>query len=633
MRNPGQKQIIRYLVLGLLVLFVAWQGVQFITYAADQIPAVWTWIGKPPRWRSAAYSSSETFADYIALANETIPKDAPVATLANPDSPWQFSHFNYLQYHFFPREVALCENYACLQAAVNEGAFALIPDIGDYLNSAGDKQPGETLIDFNHKWGILTPEVTPQSETTPLESFSSIKQIGIRLILPGLWLLAVALPGFVLCTVLLPEWRWLSRFFLGITLGLGIVTFIIYGFLLFFQGLSTAIILGSTGIWWLIAILWAFRQSKSSGEDVLPRYRDFRLSMVDVIILAVGLVVAFISIGKSYWGTDGIILWAAKGYGISAFGLSEGVSDWGSWAANYPLQNPISIAIFQYLFGDTVPESKLLPAVFFIALPLVASEFFKTRANWKIYIWTLLLWALSPFVIRQGTIGYANLPLTYYLVVSAIIAVIGMEEEASRHSKSLLALSGILFGIAAWNRPEGSILCVVILALLLIWKRKLWSYWMLYLPVIIFIITWTFTVDLTYLHPSGTENYVSDGILNVLQGNLRWGDAGFISKGFFQAMLSIDRWGLLNAVLLVGLILLLFRRDFPSSTGTIALAGFLVTLAALTVIYLKSYNPMKCDVSCMVSVTMERLALPGIGLMWLGVSDQILFFLKLKKEA
>jgi hypothetical protein len=632
MQNPGQKQIIRYLVLGVLVVAVAWQGVQFIRFAADQIPAVWTWIGRSPKWRSAAYSSSETFAEYIALANETIPKDSAVATLANAESPWQFSHQTYLQYHLFPREVLLCTNAACIQTAADGGAYALIPDIGDYLNASGIDQPGDALIDFNHKWGILTPGASSRSESTPLESFSSIKQIAFRLILPGLWLLAVALPGFILSTVILPQWRWLSRFFLGITLGLGIVTFVIYIFLLFVQQLSTAIILVSTGIWWLVAVLWAYRQSRKTDEDLLSRFRDFRITLVDILILTAGLVVVFISIGKSYWGTDGIILWANKGYGIAAFGLSEGVSNWGSWAANYPLQNPISISVFKVLFGDTVPESKLLPAIFFIALPLVASEFFKTRAGWKVYIWPLFLWMLSPFVILQGTIGYANLSLTYYLVTAAVIATTALADgKSSRHSNSILALSGILFFGAAWNRPEGSILCLIVMALLLVWKRSLWSCWRMVLPLGIYILIWAFTENLAYLHPSGTENYVLDGVLNVLRGNIRWGDAGFISKGFFQAILSIDAWGFLNAVLLVGLLVLLIRRSSPSSTTTIVLAGFLVTLAALTVIYLTSYNPTKCDVSCMVNVTMERLTLPGIGLMWLGVSDQILAFLHIRE--
>jgi hypothetical protein len=625
MTEIHRNKIIRFLILAALILLAAWQGVQFIKFSADQIPAVWTWIGKPMKWRSAAYVTSETFADYVALANEVIPEDAGVAIPDEDYAPWQFTHLTFMQYHLFPRDVLHCANTECLIEAASDGSYALIADIGFFFSNPNTDQLHPQVIEFNQKWGILTPETSSQSPPTPLESFSSIKQIGTQLILPGLWLLAVGLPGLIFSSVILPEWRWISRFFLGTTLGLGIVSFILYIFLLLVQSLSTGLILIATSLWWVSAILFTIRLAKKTDRKVFESKSVFNISVFEIIILVIGFIIAFISIGKSYWGTDGIILWANKGYGIATFGLSEGLSDWGTFAAHYPLQNPILISVFKFLFGDLVPESKILPAIFYIAIPLTAAEFFRKKASWKYYIWPILLWMLSPFVIRQGTIGYANLPFTFYLIAAVALAISSMAQEKNpQEYKPQIFLSGILLAIAAWNRPEGAALCLVIVVILLAWKRDIKSYWMLYLPLILYSISWALTKDIAYLNPSRSEGYTLDGVLNVIKGNIIWRDAGFLSKAFFQSTLSIESWGFLIWVLLAGLIVLLIKRKSPSGTNTIVLAGIFVTLAALTIIYLKTYNPVKCDVSCMVNTAMERLVLPGIGLIWIGVSDYLL---------
>jgi hypothetical protein len=629
MKVIHQNKSLKLLFLGILVVLVAWQGVQFIRFSADQIPAVWTWIGKPAQWRSAAYSASETFADYVALANEVIPTDAKVATSAEDYASWQFSHMTYLQYHLFPREITLCSDTGCLISAAENGNYALIPDIGHFFNNPQTDHLHGQVIEFNHKWGILSPETSSQSPSSPLESFSSIKQIATHLVLPGLWILAVGLPGLLLSSVILPEWRWTSRFFLGTTLGLGIVSFLTYIFLLFTQNLSTGVILLSIIFWWLIAILLTFTLSKQTNRNIFELNLKFKISLLEIMILSIGFVVAFISLGKSYWGTDGIILWANKGYGIAAFGLSEGLANWGSWAAHYPLQNPILIAIFRFIFGDLVPESKIFPAIFYIALPLAASEFFRTRTNQKYYSLPILLWMLSPFVIRQGTIGYANLSFTYYLLSAAILAVHTMTQgQKSPQSTSRLFLSGVMFAIAAWNRPEGTALCLILLAILLIWKKDIKSYWMVFLPMVIYITIWGFTKDIAYLNPSGSEGFLLDGVINVIGGNIIWADAGYLSKSFFQATLSIEAWGFLIWVLLIGLVFLLLKRKSPADVNVLVFAGVMTTLAALAVIYLKVYNPAKCDVSCMVNTAMERLIMPGVGLIWAGVSSHLLSLLQ-----
>ena len=130
------------------------------------------------------------------------------------------------------------------------------------------------------------------------------------------------------------------------------------------------------------------------------------------------------------------------------------------------------ISVFKTMFGDLVPESKILPVIFFIALPLITSEFFRVKSNRKHYLWFILMWVLSPQIIRQGIIGYANLSFTFYLISASLIALLGFQHTEDRlQLQQILGLSGVLFALAAWNRPEGLALAAVMLLILAIWKK------------------------------------------------------------------------------------------------------------------------------------------------------------------
>ena len=212
-----------------------------------------------------------------------------------------------------PREIVLCSSQTCLLEASQAGFYSLIEDTKNLVNGSEPSTETHNLINFNERWSILAPKSAGNATSSQFHTFSSIKQLSENLVLPFLWLFAVAVPGMLLISSILPNWRWLSRFFLGLTLGLGIVSFELYLILLVTISSSTGLILGATGLWWGLAGLATYLSVKRSGIGKLNLLPTFKFDPVEIAIIVIGLLMAYISIGKSYWGTDGIVLWAAKG--------------------------------------------------------------------------------------------------------------------------------------------------------------------------------------------------------------------------------------------------------------------------------------------------------------------------------
>ena len=144
------------------------------------------------------------------------------------------------------------------------------------------------------------------------------------------------------------------------------------------------------------------------------------------------------------------------------------------------------------------------------------------------------------------------------------------------------------------------------------------------MPFASFAVIWSLTDKIAYTAQPFTAGYLSDGIRNVIQGNINWGDVGYLIKAFFIVMLDPTEWGFLGWLILIGLVMLFTRRNKKPETIVVFTAGILLTLAAASIIYLRGYNPAGCDVSCMVNTAMERLILPGIALLWVGASEILL---------
>jgi hypothetical protein len=173
--------------------------------------------------------------------------------------------------------------------------------------------------------------------------------------------------------------------------------------------------------------------------------------------LAIG-VALYRSVGIAYGSWDAAAGWAIKGYGIAREGTVFAATRWGAWGLAYPLNIPIQIGLFQMYGNDLLPVSKALFPMFLTSLGIGGYRFWRRQTVAQPLSSLSMLFIVSvPLIFLHGTQGYANLPLTAYLVQAVLWAVVGLGGADRR----ALTMSGLLFGLAAWTRPEATGYCVV----------------------------------------------------------------------------------------------------------------------------------------------------------------------------
>lgn len=187
------------------------------------------------------------------------------------------------------------------------------------------------------------------------------------------------------------------------------------------------------------------------------------------ILLLCFVVVAYLSVARSYSTWDAIGIWGIKGYGIAKEGTIFAGERWGSHGLTYPLNIPLQISIFRLLDGDVLPGSKLIFPMYFISLILGAYRFWKEYIEWKFAAMGALFLASLPIVFEHGTIGYANLPFTTYLILGLLQVIDGISKRDARGQM----LGGLLLGLATWTRPEGIFLVIFALGAVLTGSRVL----------------------------------------------------------------------------------------------------------------------------------------------------------------
>jgi len=193
-----------------------------------------------------------------------------------------------------------------------------------------------------------------------------------------------------------------------------------------------------------------------------------RLLFYSVLFLCF-IVVVYLSVSRSYSTWDAIGIWGIKGYGIAKEGTIFAGERWGSHGLTYPLNIPLQISIFRLLDGDVLPGSKLIFPMYFLSLILGTYRFWKRHIEWKFAAMGALLLASLPIVFEHGTIGYANLPFTTYLLLGLLHVLDGISDRDGRGQ----ILGGLLLGLATWTRPEGIFLVIFALGAVLIGSRAL----------------------------------------------------------------------------------------------------------------------------------------------------------------
>ena len=242
---------------------------------------------------------------------------------------------------------------------------------------------------------------------------------------------------------------------------------------------------------------------------------------------------------------------------------------------------------------------------------------------------TLLL-ATAPILFQHATIGYANLPLVYALAAAIILLQRALAAAPGAAQNASFLFAGAFLALGAWTRPAGLLLSWIVAALAVAWNlpaaRKTGSLKPLaYLlaPLCLYTLFWLVASRLIYPPSDRNSGMYQGAITQLMSGNLHIVEAEYILSQFFRDLVSLGVWGAVG----FGLLLLPWLGRRPSGEGgdpslfSMA-AGVCCILLVLGIYQLVSYSPGR-DISWWVSTGLDRMAMPGIVLLWLGVASQL----------
>jgi len=273
--------------------------------------------------------------------------------------------------------------------------------------------------------------------------------------------------GFLVARILLRSGKTSETGYLAFPLGGGFFSLVL--FLLSWVGVpitsTTVLALGLTLV--TVAALYIratqsiFEYSRSTHRAV-TQYRERVIFFLLVVLVAIS---ALLAVARSYSTWDAIAIWSIKGYGIAQEETIFAGEQWGAHGLSYPQNIPLLIASFKLLGGDVLPGSKLLFPLFYVSLITGSYQFWRHFNSPKIIAGLGAIFIASiPVVFEHSTIGYANLPFATYITLGCYLAIRGIPDKAPR----MLVMSGSLFGLACWTRPEGIFLIPVILFTLIL---------------------------------------------------------------------------------------------------------------------------------------------------------------------
>jgi hypothetical protein len=289
-------------------------------------------------------------------------------------------------------------------------------------------------------------------------------------------ILALVLAGWLLASWLLGRRMWLEALGFAFPLGGGLFAVMLFVLSLAGVPLTAPVVLGTLCLLIVgLAVVRFAARLERPGTIPDSRPAPVAVSRGEWLPLSVcaGLFLAslVVSLGRSYSTWDSAAIWSVKGYGIASEGSIWAASEWGAHGLAYPPNIPLQIAAFFLLDGDVLPGSKFIFPTFYASLALGLLAHWRHNLTPAAAAWATAFVMTVPVVFDHATDGYANLPFAIYVV----LGVLSWTQAAPSGDAGFAFLSGALWGLAVWTRPEGGLVIAVLCAALLLahrWTRR-----------------------------------------------------------------------------------------------------------------------------------------------------------------
>lgn len=581
-------------------------------------------INRDGMWRSAKFANSSNLADYLEFLKQEIPEDAVVIIPPEEVSSWALSDSPAMQFFLAPREIKNCTTIDCGTAFLDkENTYTLIMGLNRF---PGDIVEGrhDNIRMYNDTWGVFGSFQEQEAISDQANTGGTATKYGF-IFLQIFSVVLFLLMGYIATNSLLPDNPpWLN---LGLGYGLLLGTYSFLGYLVMYFELITSpksILFLFAGLSILISI-WIIINDKARFSHLRLLFnRNVFSDYWLLLIIIFGLGFSFFSIGSGFAGTDAHVLWGPKAVGIIVDGL-PGVVTRGTNTTIYPLHIPMMLAMLLDAFGDTLPAAKIIFPLYYFSLILIFYEYLKKNFGNPLSGLSTIVLATMPLIARHARLAYANLPLTYYLVVGVILILTASSYSDKFHRRVLLALAGIFMAFSVWTRPEGIYLAFAIVLIGIFYSAKInkssiSQYLWLIIPPVILTLIWKLTSRHFYLGVAEAESSLILLVTNFSQGIYKLDNISAIILFLLKELFNYQTWGVIGLGLIAAVMFGLYgKRNFiPGSSMIFLAAATLISIVIAMYYVLPLYgNP---DVYWWLGSGFNRMILPGVSLLWLGVS-------------
>jgi len=465
---------------------------------------------------------------------------------------------------------------------------------------------------------------------TPPVDLTSFEIMATDVFLPIFSFILLISIGYYFASMILPELPPWSR--LGIGYGVLMGAYSISCYLLLFLGwienlIHCFLLLTGLSVIILIAALLTKKVTLGIITDLFVWGSTLDIWMILIVMLG-GLYI-FLAVGSGFHASDSYVLWGAKGAGLAAEGLS-GVITRGTNTTVYPLHIPILIGMFMDTFGDTLPVSKLIFPMYYLSLLLVVNGFLKERSTPVLAGLGTLVLATMPVVVRHARVGYANLPLTFYIVIGVILFFQAISEALPKSQRVLWVVSGAFLAMAIWTRPEGFGLVVGIMGAGLAWLflsgeiKQVRQVWLVSVIPLLVWTGWYVTSSRFYTGNLLVEGNFERFIQQLSLGNFHQGEFILILKYFLRLLYDFKTWGAIGLgflLVIIGFLLSVYKQDSKIWIFLLTSTSSFAVIIALY--YALSFNQVH-EVEWWLGGGFSRMIMPGMILLWVGIVWQLL---------
>jgi hypothetical protein len=581
-------------------------------------------LNRTGTWRSAKFAKSKNFADYVMFLRAEIPETGIVVIPPEEVSMSTLSNTPAMQFFLNPREIKNCTTIDCGAHFIGrENTYILVMGLSQFPGEIIQNQATNIRM-YNDTWGVFGPEDGLGKGTPPVD-LTSFEILAMDIFLPLFSFILLLFIGYYSASMILPGLPPWSR--LGIGYGVLMGVFSVSGFIFLYLGWIENLTLCFSLLTGLaVIILIAALLTKKVQLDIITDLFVWgsTLDIWTILIVMLGGLYIFLAVGAGVHATDSYVLWGAKGAGLASEGLS-GVITRGTNTTVYPLHISMLLGMLMDTFGDTLPASKLIFPVYYLSLLLVIYEFLREMSESVLAGLSTLVLATMPVLARHARIGYANLPLTFYLVVGVILFVRAISESKLNLKRMLWIMSGILFALAIWTRPEGLWLVIGILiaslSCLLISRefKHLHKIWLITIAPLFVGVGWKLTSSRFYVGVDSVEGNLEKIVHQFSLSNFHQGEFILILKYFLRQFYNFQTWGAVGLGSLIAILVFFLSVHKQGCKLWILLMTAASSLVVIIAIYYVFSFDQVHDIGWWLGSGFSRMIMPGMTLLWLGV--------------